>query len=82
MHYDNMDTTTRQALSDTARARLRELEARAALVRLQAEAGVSGSAFVAERAEAFRGDVLNQLSGATQPAREQQGVAGDGCHGN
>jgi phage baseplate assembly protein W len=72
MHYDNMDTTTRQALSDTARARLRELEARAALVRLQAEAGVSGSAFVAERAQAFRSDVLNQLSGDAHPARDSK----------
>ena len=72
MHYDNMDTKIRQTLSDTARARLRELEARAALVRLQAEAGVSGSVFVAERAQAFRSDVLNPLFDDAHPPRERE----------
>ena len=63
MHYDTMETKTMQLLSETAKARLRELEARAALVRLQAAAGVSESSFVADRAEALQTSISRQLSG-------------------
>ena len=63
MHYDTMETKTMQLLSETAKARLRELEARAALVRLQAAAGVTESSFVAERAEALQESIKRQLSG-------------------
>lgn len=57
-----------QFLSETARARLRELEARAALVRMQAAAGVDGGSFVAERAEALQKSIKQQLAGSDRKA--------------
>ena len=66
MHYDTMETKQMQFLSDTARARLRELEARASIVRLQAEAGMTESTFLAERASALENSIKNQLGGHDQ----------------
>ncbi len=68
MHYDTMETRQMQFLSETARARLRELESRAAVVRLQAAAGLTESTFLAERAEALQKSIKQQLAGHDQPA--------------
>lgn len=62
MQYDTMETRQRQMLSDTARARLRELEARVALVRLQAHSGHGGSSFIAERARSLEGSIARELN--------------------
>ncbi len=61
MQYDTMETRQQQMLSDTARARLRELEARVALVRLQAQAEADGSSFIADRARSLQGSIANEL---------------------
>ena len=61
MQYDTMETRQQQMLSDTARARLRELEARVALTRLQAQAGAGGSSFIAERARSLEGSIAREL---------------------
>jgi len=62
MNYDTMETRQQQMLSDTARARLRELEARIAMVRLQAQTGAGGSSFVAERARSLEGSIARELN--------------------
>lgn len=68
MHYDTMETKQMQFLSETARARLRELEARASIVRLQAAAGMTESTFLAERATALENSIRQQLAGHDQPS--------------
>lgn len=72
MHYDTMETKSMQLLSDTARARLRELEARAALVRWQAAAGIAGGAFVAKCAEALQSGINQQLARDNQSPRRNE----------
>jgi hypothetical protein len=65
MQYDTMEARHEQLLSDTARARLRELEARVALVRLQAQTGSSGSSFIAERARSLQGSIAKELNASS-----------------
>jgi hypothetical protein len=67
-----MEAKQMQFLSDTARARLRELEARASIVRLQAAAGMTESTFLAERAAALENSIRQQLDGHDQPARRDE----------
>ena len=61
MHHDTMPVRHNPMLSETARARLRELEARASLVRWQVHAGMGGSPFIAQQAEKLQHSIRAQL---------------------
>jgi hypothetical protein len=72
VQYDTIETKQMQILSETAKARLRELEARTALVRLQAAAGATESSFLAERARALQDSIKQQLAGDDRPASKEE----------
>lgn len=61
MPTDPTETRPLPPLSETARARLRDLEARAAMAHWQATAGLDGSPFIAGRASRFKQSISAQL---------------------
>ena len=72
MQHDTRAPRQRLPMSDTALARLLELEARAAEARWQAGAGIAGSSFIAEQAERLQNSINAQLDGARTGGRPQQ----------
>lgn len=72
MHENTTDTRQPPPISDKARARLRELEARAAVARWQTHAGIAGSIFIARQAEIFQESIKAQLVRAKADGRPDQ----------